>query len=406
MNVRVTKQQGGNIYEAHRAWASRPPDQCFDSLEEMHTFCSDYRYRSETVGAELSSLRILPHHERGDDLALFGVGEAQRSRKGGQGLRLASSSGARKDSKPEGIGFTNFSFSQLCSNLLCPSDFISTLPSNMASDVMNFKLKQLEKAGGKQSKLLLQKEFPNGGKGKKKKESVILRAATSNIYDRLWNSQVTEFLLKVNRNLKGRFQPPVENWKGEGGTGLYASDRDMFAFLVDKEKQLDVSGAELVRGFYISNNEVGSGSLRFCMFLCDYICGNHIIWDVSEAITIAARHAGNAATDTFNNLLPLAIAFQISKKASIDEDKVKNAQKTILGKDKEKTVDFVFEKRIASRRLAEAAWVSSDHREGVNPNSAWGMICGLTAMARQVEHYDKRAAIESGAAKLMLGVAA
>jgi len=308
--------------------------------------------------------------------------------------------------------FTNFSFSQLCSNISCPSEFISSLPSMMAADVMNYKLQELEKMGGKDSLLLVQQEDDNTSAGND--ERTILRAATSKIYDRVWNSQVTDFLLKINRHFNGRFQPPSENWKkakgkptdadlatGNGGTGLYASDRDMFAFLVDKEKQLDISGAELVRGFFISNNEVGSGSLKLCMFLCDYICGNHIIWDVTQAVTVSARHAGHAATETFEKIFPLSIALQVSKKASLDEIKIRKAQTKILGQNKEKTVDFVFEKRFATRKLAEASWNYSDARDGVNPNSVWGMICGMTAMARSVTHYNKRADIEVSASRLM-----
>lgn len=390
MSIQVKTQKGGNIYEAHRAWASRPPDQCFDSLQSMHDFCAGYRDRSVVESTELSTMRVLSHYKNKDDLVIAESGTNEF---------------VEKD-EGNGLEFTNFSFGQLCSNISSPPDFLATLPSDMAACVMNYKLRELEKEGGKQALMLIQQD----------KDRRVLRATTSKIYDRVWNAQVTDFLLKLNRHFDGRFQPPSENWKkstpgqgatdddiatGNGGTGLYASDRDMFAFLVDKEKHLDISGAELVRGFFISNNEVGSGSLRLCTFLCDYICGNHIIWDVTQAVTVMARHAGSAATETFEKIFPLSIALQVSKKASLDEERIRLAQSSILGANKEKTVDFVFEKRFASRRLAEAAWVSSDQRDGVNPNTVWGMICGLTSVSRNVVHYDKRALIEVSASKLM-----
>ena len=386
MSLTVREQKGGNIYEASRQWASRPPDQCFDSLQSMHDFCAGYKDMSEVWPAQLSTMRVRPHHNVEDDLVMKGPSSQIHARE---------------------LEFTNFSFSQLCSNISCPSEFMSTLPSTMAADVMNYKLQELENQGGKDALLLVQDERQVVATEPNK---MILRATTSKIYDRVWNAQVTDFLLKLNRHFDGRFQPPSVNWRSDsrntdpsdqGGTGLYASDRDMFAFLVDKEKQLDISGAELVRGFFVSNNEVGSGSLKLCMFLCDYICGNHIIWDVTQAVTVSARHAGNAATETFEKIFPLSIALQVSKKASLDEVKIRKAQTKILGQNKEKTVDFIFEKRFATRRLAEAAWVSSDLREGVNPNSVWGMICGMTAMARSVTHYNKRADIEVSASKLM-----
>ena len=76
----------------------------------------------------------------------------------------------------------------------------------MAADVMNYKLRELEKEGGKQALMLIQNEGPefDSGRGDRR----VLRATTSKIYDRVWNSQVTDFLLKLNRHLNGRFQPP------------------------------------------------------------------------------------------------------------------------------------------------------------------------------------------------------
>ena len=94
------------------------------------------------------------------------------------------------------------------------------------------------------------------------------------VYNRIWNSEVTAFLLRVNECFDNRLAPPFSwmNDRGNGGnggngnktgTGLYASDHDMFAFLVDSDKAIDgISGSELVRGFYIYNNEVGSRLTR------------------------------------------------------------------------------------------------------------------------------------------------
>ncbi len=383
MSLTVKEQKGGNIYEAHRQWASRPPDQCFESLQDLHNFCSSYRSRSEVISAELSTMRIGPHYRHSDDLVIAGPGA----------------------DLGHGFEFTNFSFGQLCSNIQCPPDFISTLPSEMAAEVMNYKLEQFEKDGGKQALLLVQHE-----KDSTTGDKTILKATTSKVYDRVWNAQVTRFLLVVNDHFGGRFKPPVENWKGEsellGGTGLYASDRDMFAFLIDEQKSLDVKGSELVRGFFIKNNEVGTGSLSICMFLCDFVCGNHIIWNVNQAIQVSARHSGRAATETFEKVFPMAIAIQVASKASLDEDRIKLAQDKILGPNKEKVTDYLFGKRLATRKLANAAWEYSDMRDGMNPNSVWGMVSGLTAMARNVSHYDKREVIEISATKLMEEVAA
>ena len=61
MEQREPKQ---NIYAAHRQWAKRPPDECFQTLEDLHNFCSGYRERSYTASFPVS---VLGATSTGDD---------------------------------------------------------------------------------------------------------------------------------------------------------------------------------------------------------------------------------------------------------------------------------------------------------------------------------------------------
>jgi len=192
---------------------------------------------------------------------------------------------------------------------------------------------------------------------------------------------------------------------------LYASDHDMFAFFIAKDKYLDVSGSELIRGFYIANNEVGTGSLIFCGFICDMVCQNHIIWNVKDSFELKVRHVGNTANHVFSEIVPQALVLTLlDSRASGQEQHIKRAQQHMLGKTKEETVDFLFEKRVSTRKLAERAYayaeVRHDERGHCDPNSVWGMTCGLTAEARDISFYDQRESIERSATKLMDIVAA
>ena len=44
-------------------------------------------------------------------------------------------------------------------------------------------------------------------------------------------------------------------------TTLYASDRDMFVFLADEDRRIEVAGRSLARGFFVWNSEVGDKTL-------------------------------------------------------------------------------------------------------------------------------------------------
>ena len=380
------QKQTGNIYAAHRQWAKRPPDECFQTLEDLHNFCSAYRGRSYTTSLPVSALEAVATDE--DDIKLI-----------------------PRDSLTQiplsGMSFTNFSFKQFCSYIDASdaSRYLSRLPTDIACLNINYGLNNSEP---KSAKLLLQME------GTKGKESTFLKAATSRVYNRIWNSEVTAFLLRVNECFDNRLSPPF-SWmserggnvdgnggNGNSGTGLYASDHDMFAFLVDSEKAIDgISGSELVRGFYIYNNEVGSGSLGLCAFLCDMVCGNHIIWGVKDLVSVSTRHIGQAATRTFKEAFPSAVAIQMLSDTKEQVAKIKNAQAKTLGRKKQQVTDYLFEKRLATRALANESWDYADRRDGLNPMTIWGMVQGMTASARSIAFADKRVQVEKSAAKLL-----
>ena len=379
------QEQQKNIYEAHRQWSKRPPDECFQTLEELHEFCSDYRERSYTASIPVSALEAVPTDE--GDIKLVPRFSMPNLPKTDKSIIPKS-----------GLSFTNFSFKQFCSHIDASdaAQYLSRLPADIACLNINHGLNNTE---SKSAKLLLQKEG---------EESTFLKAATSRVYNRIWNSEVTEFLLRVNECFDNRLSPPF-SWMSEAdgaiaesGTGLYASDHDMFAFLVDSEKAIDgISGSELVRGFYIYNNEVGSGSLGLCAFLCDMVCGNHIIWGVKDLVSVSTRHIGRAATQTLKEVFPTAVSIQMLSDTREQVAKIKAAQKKTLGRKKQKVTDYLFEKRFATRALANQAWDYAEKRDGLDPMTIWGIVQGMTASAKSIAFTDKRVQVEKSAAKLL-----
>jgi hypothetical protein len=80
---------------------------------------------------------------------------------------------------------------------------------------------------------------------------------------------------------------------------------------------------------------------------------------------------------------------------------IANAAQKQIADSKEKVIDLLFEKRIATRKLAEASYLYADIRDGLNPRSYWGMVQGMTAQARDIPFYDKRMAVQKSASKLI-----
>ena len=185
--------------------------------------------------------------------------------------------------------FTNWSFGQLCRHVGAPAAYLSTLPAVTASDALNHSLGHADT--GKELKVLV---YRNG--------RFLSGRMTGMGYDRIWNVDITKRLFRMQD--MGWMVPPARpafpnqpgsrpateadcikqpGFWGEvkpgdiiAPAGLYASDRDMFAFFVNPQRELRAGGSQLFRGVFISNSEVGDKSFRITKFLMNAICGNHI----------------------------------------------------------------------------------------------------------------------------------
>ena len=84
-------------------------------------------------------------------------------------------------------------------------------------------------------------------------------------------------------------------------TTLYASDRDVFLFLVDDLNPIetgrlpDGSPDLFFRGFYCWNSEVGAKTLGIASFYLRAVCQNRNLWGVEDSEEITIRHSKYAA---------------------------------------------------------------------------------------------------------------
>ena len=365
----------GNLYRASRQWANRPDDERFGTIQEAYEATRSYALAAKEETVQTETFGITRDSE--DNLCL--------SYGGGSSATL-----------------TNWAFKQICGFAGAPVGYLQTLPGELATRNLAHGLHQMANT---EKEALVHR---NG--------TTVLRSLTSNRYKRIWNYNVLEHLLDAPS--KGWKTPPAMD-KAERPSGIYASDHDMFVFMVNDEYRVDDgSDGGLGRGFFVSNSEVGAASLRITSFLYRYVCGNHIVWGARDVSDIKMRHVGNIHSAFDVEIAQFMRASKVS--ARDDEELIKRAKFRILGESDEEVLATVFRALTGSTRkgkpkalpqgvsqgILDKAYIAAKQFEAIdgNPRSVWGFVNGLTRVS-QGAYADIRTAIDS-ATKNLLAIAA
>lgn len=387
---RKGKTMSTNLYQASKQWAGRPADQRFENLAEMYAACQHHRESAATATVPLNRLRC---EDRGGDVMLIGAT--------GQAANL-----------------THWSFGQLANRVGAPADYLRRLPANMAAANLTHGLATVDDDAS--ARVLFHK---NG--------SLVARCVTSDSYTRIWNADVVERLLPLVK--QGWQVPPARPAfpnqpgsrlataadvirAGEHGlsvkvgdtiapAGLYASDHDMFAFMVNESVRIeDGSEGGLSRGFFVSNSEVGAASLRLTKFLYRSVCGNHIVWGAKDVSELRIIHRGNA-DGRFASEMTAELRRYANESAGDDEQRIVAAKRFKIGATKEEVLDRLFGARILPRKSLEAAYdyaveEGEIHAAG-SPKTAWGFAQGITRLSQDTTYADKRSEIDRAAGKVL-----
>ncbi len=380
-----------NLFKASTQWATRPPDERFSSLQEMRGACFAYYKSAVESVTSFATLRV-----EAEDGEVKIVGPEQRAR------------------------LTNWAFGQICTKVGAPAGYLRSLSATLACQNLNhgFKSSAVDLAKEGNAHLL----FHNNG-------GLLLRAAVSDKYSRIWNYEVVDRLLDLP---DGWRTPPARPAFGnQVGTrpateddvlgasdfglsisvgdeiapaGLYASDHDCFVFMVNESSRVKDGSAEgLARGFFLENSEVGASSLRVTTFLYRHVCGNHIVWDTKDVRDVAIRHVGRARENAFSEF---AVQLREYSDASVsdDEAKIKLAQSFKIAAKKEDVIDALFKiKAIGlSKRLLSDAYDTTEELSEIDgdPRTAWGMAQGVTRISQESEFADERRTLDKAAGKI------
>jgi hypothetical protein len=287
--------------------------------------------------------------------------------------------------------FSHWSFGQLCAKLSTPAEYLRSLPEELATINLQW---QLEHAPDIQPVQLMSRQ--NG--------HLTVAAMTSPTYGRIWDSEVAQAI--VSHVDLEKWKIPAASYSATDplrATTLYASDRDMFVFLVNEQAGVNADGEDLKRGVIIWNSEVGSATFGMATFLYDKVCDNRIIWGAREYRDLKMRHSAKAPDRFVAQAIPLLGAYAQSSTLQL-ESSIQAAKTKEIGKDKESVVEWLRGRKFAKGLAEEAYEIAESGASGgrqYNPRSVWGLVQGLTEAAHRIGHTNTRLDVESKAGALM-----
>lgn len=358
------------LMQASKQWASRPDDERFTSLVELNSFVTAQHNASRPKVVSSRGLSLQPVAE--DSRALMCVG-------------------------PNGgpVNLTHWSFGQLAAKVSAPAGYLRNLPGAMAADCLNYGLTrgQPEDFG-----VLL---YQNGGPAE-------LRAVTGPNYGRIWNSTITNSLVKnFGDGITGKFRVPGEFGHAvevsKANTTLYASDRDMFVFLADEENKIEIPNRRdgqsglMSRGFFVWNSEVGSATFGVATFLFDYVCCNRIVWGATGFQEMRIKHTASAPDRFIEQARPALLAYANSSTAGI-VDGIARAKAAKLGDD-DAVLEFLAKRFTRIQVGAIRAAHMQDEQRPIE--TLWDVATGVTAYAREISYQDERVKLEREAGKIL-----
>lgn len=348
----------------NREWQSRPNDQRYLTIPELHAANERKKAMSKERGVALDLLRV-------------------RAIEGG-GLALID------PEKGTGATLTHWAFGQLAGAAKAPAGYLRTLPAELAQIPLQYSLEQQRE----DAKLLIRK--PNG--------HWTVDAITSDTYGRIYDADLTGAIL-ANVDLDVWKVPAASYAKTDPkkATTLYASDRDCFVCLVDDQHPIEVPGTNgvetLYRGFIARNSEVGAAALDLFGFLYRHICDNRIVWGGREIAQLKIRHTSGGPMRYLREAKP---AIERYLRAGTDEtvQMVRKARSIEVGKS-EKDVKGWLKARGFTQSESKRAMELAEAEPGANPRSVWSLVQGLTAQAHDVPFGDERLDLERRASRLL-----
>jgi len=377
---RVDVSRGERVGRVSSEWFSRPDDERYLSLTDLYDAVRRRADRAQARTVESRAVKVEAARDNAERLALLVPG------------------------RDEPVAPTHWSFGQLCGLVGAPSSYMRQLPAPLAGINLQHGLLS------HRAELLKTLETDDG--------RLTLRAVTGPDYGRIWDHELVAAVIDIAGNGTGDTMwkvPGVLDWATmthnpfvditKDTTTLYASDRDVFLFLVDDTHPIeagrlaDGSPDLYFRGFYCWNSEVGSKTLGIASFYLRAVCMNRNLWGVENFEEITIRHSKFAAQRFAHEAAPALTSFANSSPAPFIAG-IKAARERIVARSDEDRENFLRKRGFSKSETAKIieTVLSEEHRR---PESIFDFVQGITALARSKAHQDTRLELEGKARKLL-----
>jgi hypothetical protein len=360
------------ITRASNEWFKRPDDERYLSLPDLHTATFNRKHMSRIATTTTRNLLARGSEERGGFFHL-------------------------ENDELGALAPTHWSLGQLAMLSHTPTKWIreiATVPAGpaFAAHAVNLGLLHLLKSERVQ---IMRRET-----GEERGE---LRCIVGPDYGRIYDHQVVEAVMRVTTD--GRWHVPSASYQSRNpkrATTLYASDRDVFIFLVDEKNPVEVtvdgSPRFLFRGFMVWNSEVGHHTFGFMTFLYDHVCDNRTIWGAREVRELRIKHTKNAPERFEREVTPMLQAYAEASVLDV-EAQLERAARKKLGSTDEDVLSFL-RKHDFSKREGEKIVEMAKQEEG-GARTVWEIVNGGTALARSIPHADERVKLEKRVSSLL-----
>ena len=375
----VDMKRGSTNHRVSSEWYSRPADERFLSLSDLFAYTKSVADASRADILDSNKVRITAPSEHEIILELPN-GEV---------------------AKP-----SHWSFGQLCSLVEAPASYLHRLPAQIAG--INLQHGLMHHRAEKMKSYTVQRQ--NGI------TDIQLRAMTGPDYGRIHDWEVIKAVQHILTEDGGQWKVPgVMDWRTGGynphaevtkqTTTLFASDRDVFVFLVDDLNPIEIGKTKeghpdyLFRGCYVWNSEVGNRSLGMATMYLRAVCANRILWGVENFQEVTMRHS-KLAPDRF--LMELKPALKSFHDAGTERllTGIAEARKAVVATDLDTRKAFLYAQKF-SRKATDEIIAQVTESEGHAPSSIWDFVQGITQHAQANEHQDVRLEEEKAAQKIL-----
>lgn len=358
-----------NLMEASKQWASRPADQRFETLQALRDSVHSRRLRSRSIDLDLPLIHV--NKSEGDSFTInSGIAACEPS---------------------------HWAFNQFAGLLKAPASYLRALPTPLLVDCLNHGLNSAPRDSVKFMTISSDDEKPNR-----------LQAVTSPTYGRIWDADCVDAVARLVERSNGKFHNPLAYGVSSQGqisgtvakpSGLYASDRDVFMFMIDGGSRLEAGPrAKLNRGFFVSNSEVGARTFTLTTFLFNEVCGNHIVWGATNINSLSIRHTKNGPYRFDSEAAPALMAY-CNESVAREESAIRKAQNLLLPTEPEALEKFLAPFKFTKGEV-KSGFDFAKAEEG-ECRTVWQLVQGLTAYARGFDYIDARTDLERRAGSML-----